>query len=631
MCGIAGILDKGVSNSLGSMTSQLREMLNAMRHRGPDDRGENIIRDANGHTLYLGHQRLSIIEPGPGGHQPMSNDDSTVWISTNSEIYNYHDLKNELKLKYNFRSKSDTEVLLRSYEAWGADCLAKLRGMFAFAIWDGPNSRLILARDRMGIKPLYYCSTKNTFIFSSELRAIQATTLVQTSLNTSGIFQYLSFGRIGSPETILNPIRELPPGHFLIANKDKIQIKKYWDPLNNANALNSDTPINEQIGEILEDAVRLRLLSDVPLGAFLSGGIDSSAVVGLMANNTSNSINTLSVTFKEKIYDESKFSKQIASKFNTNHHELHLSEDDIINSLPFALSAMDQPTTDGINTYFISRAARQIGLKVALSGLGGDELFAGYDSFFLIPRLNRIKLLMSPLPFFLRKQLGQIASKLTNPSDKNTKLIHLFNGQYSGAHVYFLFRALFCENQVANLFSEQSIWDAEKENNMKKTQELIASKSNLSAVDLISYLELTQYMTTTLLRDTDMMSMAHGLEVRVPLVDHKLVELMFSIPSKHKIRSNLPKPLLIQSLKTKLPDALVCRKKMGFTLPFETWMRGKMKAEIESVLLTPSQKLSNLISEAAVKKIWIDYKEKRCSWSRPWSLYVLKKWVEKNI
>ena len=292
---------------------------------------------------------------------------------------------------------------------------------------------------------------------------------------------------------------------------------------------------------------------------------------------------------------------------------------------------MDQPTIDGINTYIISQAARQKGLTVALSGIGSDELFAGYDSFHMIPKLNRIKKITNALPFFLRKQLGYIISKLMTQSDKSTKLIHLINGQISGAHVYFLVRSLFCAEGIATLFSDQSIKDAEIMKNVERTQDLIDSKKDLSLINLTSYLELTQYTAPTLLRDTDMMSMAHGLEVRVPFLDHKLVELMLSIPPKMILKQGSPKSLLVNSLKRKLPDSLVTRKKMGFTLPFENWMRGKMKSEMESVLLTPSQKLSDHISEFGISKVWTDFLEKRCSWSRPWSLYVLKKWVEKNL
>ena len=631
MCGIAGIFDNNSKKPSESLAKGLQMMLNAIKHRGPDDRGQKRIPSKNGINIYLGHQRLSIIDTSNGGHQPMSNNESTIWISTNSEIYNYSELKDELENKYEFRSKSDTEVLLRSYEVWGIDCLKKIRGMFAFAIWDGTNNKLILARDRIGIKPLYYFSKNNILIFSSELRAILASKIDKPSINPTGLFQYLSYGRVGSFESILDSIMELPAGHFLVADKHGIKIQKYWDPISENKLEQSTTKIVQRIGSCLDEVARQHLVSDVPVGAFLSGGIDSSAVVSMITANTPTPIQTISVTFQDKDYDESKYSSLFANRLGTNHHELLLSERDLIENLSPALASMDQPTVDGINTYMISQAAKNIGLKVALSGLGGDELFAGYNSFSLVPRLNKIKKVLNSLPTGLRKQLSNLASRLMPPSDKSTKLNHLIKNQYNGAHVYFLFRALFCEQELGRLFSDPLILKKEITKNLNRTQELIESHSGLSPVDLVSYLEMTHYMATTLLRDTDMMSMAHGLEIRVPLLDHKLVELMFSIPSNLKIKQGVPKPLLVNSLNRKLPDFIVRRKKMGFTLPFEVWMRGEMRTEIESVLLSRSEKLSDFICQASVNKIWSDFLNKRCSWSRPWSLYVLKKWIDKNL
>lgn len=631
MCGIAGIFDNNSKKPSESLAKGLQMMLNAIKHRGPDDRGQKRITSKNGINIYLGHQRLSIIDTSNGGHQPMSNNESTIWISTNSEIYNYSELKDELENKYEFRSKSDTEVLLRSYELWGIDCLKKIRGMFAFAIWDGTNNKLILARDRIGIKPLYYFSKNNILIFSSELRAILASKIDKPSINPTGLFQYLSYGRVGSFESILDSITELPAGHFLVADKHGIKIQKYWDPISENKLEQPTTKIVQRIGSCLDEVARQHLVSDVPVGAFLSGGIDSSAVVSMITANTPTPIQTISVTFQDKDYDESKYSSLFANRLGTNHHELLLSERDLIENLSPALASMDQPTVDGINTYMISQAAKNMGLKVALSGLGGDELFAGYNSFSLVPRLNKIKKVLNSLPTGLRKQLSNLASRLMPPSDKSTKLKHLIKNQYNGAHVYFLFRALFCEQELGKLFSDPLILKKEITKNLNRTQELIESHSGLSPVDLVSYLEMTHYMATTLLRDTDMMSMAHGLEIRVPLLDHKLVELMFSIPSNLKIKQGVPKPLLVNSLNRKLPDFIVRRKKMGFTLPFEVWMRGEMRPEIESVLLSRSEKLSDFICQAGVNKIWSDFLNKRCSWSRPWSLYVLKKWIDKNL
>jgi asparagine synthase (glutamine-hydrolysing) len=631
MCGIAGIFNNNSNISHERLNQGLQRMLDALEHRGPDDRGEVKISPQKGVTLYIGHQRLSIIDPGPGGHQPMSNNDSSLWISTNSEIYNYKELKSELSDNYNFRSSSDTEVLLRSYEKWGLGCLNKIRGMFAFSIWDEPNKRLILARDRIGIKPLYYCSENNIFLFASELRAIIASKIKKPSINKSGIFQYLSYGRVGSSESILESITELPPGHFLIADMNGIKVEKYWNPSYQTNETQTPSEVIEQIGNIFEESVKQHLISDVSIGAFLSGGIDSSALVSTINSITSTPIKTLSITFNEKDYDESKYSSKMSKNLGLEHHEILLSEENLLENLSPALSSMDQPTVDGINTYIISQAAKNIGIKVALSGVGGDELFAGYNSFSIIPQLIKIDKFLQKFPLNLRKKFSHIASKLIPLSDKNTKLKHLISGQYNGAHIYYLFRALFCEQDLGKLFSNSLLYEKEINKHLNQTQKLIESKSKLSPINLISYLEMSQYMTTTLLRDTDMMSMANGIEIRVPLLDHKLIEFMFSVPSNMKIKKGVSKPLLINSLSTKLPDFIVQRKKMGFTLPFEVWMRGKIKSEVESVLLTPLEQLSELISQDSIQKTWIDFLKNRCSWSRPWSLYVLKKWIDNNI
>ncbi len=631
MCGIAGILNSNLKRSHESLNKGLQMMLDALDHRGPDDRGEIQIKPHSGSSLYLGHQRLSIIDTSQGGHQPMSNDNSTVWISTNSEIYNYKELKKELVDRYNFKSNSDTEVLLRAYEAWGLDCLTKIRGMFAFSIWDGPNNRLVLARDRVGIKPLYYCSTKDILLFASEVRAILASKIYNPTINSTGIYQYLSFGRVGSIESILESIMEVPPGHFLIADNNGIKVKQYWDPTHAISSMQQSTSIHQQIESCLKNIVTQHLVSDVSIGAFLSGGIDSSALVSMITASQSTPIKTLSIAFRDKDYDESKYSSLISESQATEHHKVLLSEEDLLESLPPALSSMDQPTVDGINTFIISRAANNIGLKVALSGVGGDELFAGYDSFYFIPRLKKIEEIIKSFPISFRKQFASVVSCLLPHSDKKIKLNHFINGHYNGPHVYFLFRALFCEQELQNLISNPFFFKTEIKKHLNQTQELIESRSDLSSLNLISYLEMTQYMATTLLRDTDVMSMANGIEIRVPFLDHKLVELMFSIPSSIKMKKGIPKPLLVNSLSKKLPDFIVDRKKMGFTFPFEIWMRGKMKSEVESVLLTPTEKLSDFVSQDSIHKIWINFLKKRCSWSRPWSLYVLKKWVDKNL
>jgi len=632
MCGIAGLLDFDENGQPGNSGKILRLMLDRIRHRGPDDRGEELISSENGPTLHLGHQRFSIIDLSPGGHQPMANDDQSLWLSTNSEIYNFRELREELSDQFRFNSQSDTEVLLKSYEHWGIDCLEKLRGMFAFAIWDSKKRQLILARDRLGIKPLYYIASEKQFLFASEVRALLASGLSDSEINPTGLYHYLSFGHLKSPDTLIGNIQELKAGHYLVVDCDgNVKETQYWHPLDSVNSIEPDS--TDSIQSLLCDAIKYRQVSDVPIGAFLSGGIDSSAIVSHMASISDEPITTLTIGFKEKEFDESEYSAEISHLFNTKHQLLTLDEEQLLESLPAAIGAMDQPTMDGINTFLISRAAHEAGLKVVLSGLGGDELFGGYPSFQLVPKLLEKNKWLKLYPKFLL-DLGTKLLKYSLSSDQSIKLDHWLNEKLSGAHEYYLIRALYCQDQVSELFQDQNLANKEILKNFKTTNSTLENLSRAEVNDdfsLISYLETTHYLQNMLLRDTDMMSMAHPLEVRVPFMDHKLVEHMFSMPARLKKLTATPKALLVDSMKPPLPDSIVHRKKMGFTLPFDPWMRGAMKPEMESVLLTSVKPLENLISQAATEKIWQQFLAGKISWSRPWALYVLKRWVDKNL
>jgi asparagine synthase (glutamine-hydrolysing) len=628
MCGIAGLLDFDNAGQTENPGKILRGMLDSIRHRGPDDRGEELIANENGPTLHLGHQRFSIIDLSTGGHQPMPNDDKSLWLSTNSEIYNYRELREELSDTFRFNSQSDTEVLLKSYERWGIDCLEKLRGMFAFAIWDSKKQQLILVRDRLGIKPLYYIAGEKQFLFASEVRALLASGLSDSEINPTGLYHYLSFGHLKSPDSIIGNIQELKAGHYLIVENDgSFKETQYWHPLDSIEAPEND---GGSIQDVLLDSIKYRQVSDVPIGAFLSGGIDSSAIVSHMASISDEPITTLTIGFKEKEFDESEHSDEISRLFKTRHRLLTLDEKQLLDALPAAISAMDQPTMDGINTFLISRAANDAGLKVVLSGLGGDELFGGYPSFQLVPNLLEKKKWLQHYPKFLLN-LGTKMLKYSLSSDQSIKLDHWLNGKLSGAHEYYLIRALYCQDQVSELFQDQSLVEKETLKNFQTTKDSLNLEKLDGDFSLISYLETTHYLQNMLLRDTDMMSMAHPVEVRVPFMDHKLVEHMFSMPTNLKKLTATPKALLVDSMQPPLPDSIVHRKKMGFTLPFDPWMRGAMKSEMESVLLTSVKPLENIISQAATEKTWQQFLAGKISWSRPWALYVLKRWIDKNL
>ena len=630
MCGIAGIFDFGEKREFDA-SRPLWNMLEAIKHRGPDDRGEEFIIGNNGTRLWLGHQRLSIIDLSKRGHQPMANFDKSLWIISNGEIYNFRELRSELKSRFNFVSESDTEVLLRSYEVWGKSCVEKLRGMFAFAIWDASCQKLFLARDRFGIKPLYYYFDKNRFIFSSETRALTSSGLVPIEINKQGVFDYLAFGRLQGPDSIFSGVCELPPGCYLEVDASRIYTPvQYWKPLDREPFQGNEKDLTGCIQDLLLESVRYRLVSDVPVGTFLSGGIDSSSLTGLLSCLLEAKTRTISVIFKEKDFNEFEFSSQVAKAFNTDHQTLLLEKEDLLNALPSVIAAMDQPTVDGVNTYLISRSARSSGLKVVLSGLGGDELFAGYDSFFKIPGLARWDRFFNLIPNGSRKVLGHCLAGVLPDSDKYAKLAQWIGGNNLGCHVYYLFRNLFGLPSICDLILDQETITRGMKRHMESTQAEMILMNKLDDIQKISWLELNHYMSNMLLRDSDVMSMAHGLELRVPLIDHKLVEFMMSVPGNMKMKPGRTKPLLVDSLPCSLPKKTVNREKMGFTLPFDIWMKTCLREDLEKVLLSPVRVLGDILSDDAVEQVWKNFLGGKTSWSRPWSLYILKKWAERN-
>ncbi len=626
MCGIAGIIDFKKS---GRGRHALSRMMAAIEHRGPDDSGSVELSFDNGWDVFLGHQRLSIIDLSQNAHQPMSNQGQNQWIVFNGEVYNFQELKQDLAKNYPFKSNSDTEVVLADYQQNGLRCLDRFRGMYAFCICDVDKQTLFFARDRIGKKPLYYFKNNDFFIFSSEIRSILASKLVNFSINPVGTLNYLSFGRSELPKAIISGIKELKPAHFMEISPNGDKEFEYWNPFNNELLLSKGVDLNEAIKERLVESVKYRLVSDVPVGSFLSGGIDSSSILSIASQISKNKIKTISMGFADKEYDESPFAEMVAQRCKTDHLPYPLTELNLLEALPSAIEAMDQPTIDGINTYLISRCASQSGLKVALSGIGGDELFAGYESFLAVPKIKKIEKIFSTFPLPCINAFGKLFDLSVLRSDKSTKLSHLIRGKYVNA--YYLVRALFCQEQIGALIKDKNIFSSFLEDLANEAEGAEKRLAGRSEIDQISYLELTHYMTNMLLRDTDFMGMAHGLEIRAPLLDHKLVELMFQVPSELKIQPSRQKPLLLDALPKKLPDEAVFRKKMGFTIPMQLWMKTKLRNEVETTLLTSIPQLEDFIDEKSVKEVWNDFLTDKISWSRPWALYVLKKWVSVNL
>ena len=640
MCGIVGIIARNshVSPDL------LQRATSSLAHRGPDDSGTVILRESVVGPLEigLGNTRLAILDLSSLGHQPMQDRETGNWIVYNGEIYNFRQVRQMLEREgTQFASHSDTEVLLKAYACWGEACLQRLRGMFGFAIWDARQRRLFIARDPMGIKPLYYSEADPYFLFASEVRTILGTGLVARQLDQSGLMNYLDFGSVYDPNTLIEGVKSLRPGHYLVWEKGQTREVMYWDLAaseQGATATRSarsifgeqaKKKINDELRGTLEESVRLQLVSDVPVGVFLSGGIDSSSLVALLSQNGVR-LNTFSLVFREADFSEAHYSRAIAKRFGTEHQEILVSQRDALDVLPGAIAAMDQPTIDGVNTYFVSREARAKGVKVALSGLGGDEMFAGYSSFRTVPHMEKFVRWWRYVPEALRLQVAATFARSADKTDRNRKLVALALSNGRLIHPYFLSRMLFTPYQRDGLLKRSDERDVDRAN--QPLRESLSRARLLDSVNRVSYLESRCYMLNTLLRDADFMSMAHGLEIRVPLIDHRFAELVFSVPGSWKLDANDPKHLLVTALQGALPTGIVRRKKRGFTLPFEHWLRDELHSGVETVIQRAKDgPLASVLDGSAAYRVWTDFLQGRTSWTRPWGIYVLQRWCESHL
>ncbi len=630
MCGIAGILTK--RDNAGAL-SALHRMVGALTHRGPDDQGTTVS-TVGSWQIAFGHTRLAILDLSRAGHQPMGDASGQRWITYNGEIYNYRGLREELGVRGKesggkgewWRSNTDTEVILRAYGRWGKDCFENFRGMFAFGLWDGDANRLVLARDPFGIKPLYYCAARELLVFASEVRALLASELVSPRLSPEGLASYLSFGSIETPLTIIRGVQSLPPGHLLVADPKEsgieVTVEQYGEPLFAAEGrlLADRRESADVLRTVLEESVQAHLVSDVPVGAFLSGGIDSSSVVALVSRVSAEKPRSFSVVFQEREFSEASYARQIAERCGADHTEIPLCEGDFLDMLPGSLSAMDQPTMDGVNTYVVSRMVRKAGITVALSGLGGDELFGGYPSF---ARLRWARWLRA-VPQRVRHSVAKLAVRLAVGSPRMAKAVDMLDSAVSPLEVYTLSRWLFAPSDRESLCPT-----------IPELSPPFFSLSVPSDADpflSISLYELGHYMSNTLLRDTDCMSMAHGLEVRVPFVDREVVRTVLSIPSAHKVDGRRPKPLLLDAIGDLLPQEVWRRPKMGFNLPFERWMLGRLASEIQTVLSEEYLFKALGLNPRAVQEVWKRFQRnpRQVGWSRPWALYVLGRWSTLN-
>ncbi|MFL6331955.1 MAG: asparagine synthase (glutamine-hydrolyzing) [Pyrinomonadaceae bacterium] len=639
MCGIAGIILTTVafndrsgpySGVEGALEKVMGQMLSAVQHRGPDDHGQ-VVRHGKRGITSLGHTRLSIIDLSTAGHQPMPNHDRHLWLTYNGEIYNFEEIRRELSEDgAPWNSHTDTEVLLRAYQRWGVASLKRLRGMFAFAIWDDQEEQLILARDPFGIKPIYYYKNKDTFIFASEVRALLATGLIARRVSSEGIISYLQNGSVESPLTIVEGIRSLLPGHFLAVKSGErgleIEEVNYAGDVfteEQANKLPNRDEAVQVLRATLQESVRLHLTSDVPLAAFLSGGIDSSAIIALMSQVSQARPKTFSVVFTENKFNESPYARLIAERFGTDHREVLLSEEDLLSILPDALTSLDQPTMDGINSYVISKAVKRAGITVALSGLGGDELFAGYPSFHRVRQWQKF----SAVPSLVRKTAARVGQIAFNGSVQKKKAWELLSEGPTVRNTYKISRQLFSKENVPSLLVDGS--SAIQQQPYGTYDSKIDSRDPLNAM---SRYEMQGYMANTLLRDTDQMSMAHSLEVRVPFVDIEVVRLVMSLPGEWKVNGGRQKPLLQDAIGDLLPVEVSNRPKMGFTIPFEGWMKSRLRGELNAAFDCDNRFESIGLRPAVVRDTWEQFlhASHKVGWSRPWALYVLERWCAQN-
>ncbi|MBS9385304.1 MAG: asparagine synthase (glutamine-hydrolyzing) [Dolichospermum sp. BR01] len=590
MCGISGIIRLNPHDN--HVEKKIKRMQTALQHRGPDDAGICISTDQQ---AALAHTRLSILDLSPAGHQPMSTSDGRYSITFNGEIYNFQQLRqNLIDQGEKFHSQTDTEVILKLYQRIGADCVHHLRGMFAFAIWDDWEKTCFLARDPLGIKPLYYWQSRTTLVFASELRAVLASGLPAVNLSPEGLYGYLTTGSVPEPHTLIADIHCLAAGHWLYWQNGNITKKQYWQ-INFTPGEISPAEAREIVRTALVDSIQHHFISDVPVGIFLSGGIDSTTILALATQTQQSQLSTYSITFAESEYNEGELAQKVANHFGAKHTEYQVTASFAKDIFPNFLTAIDQPSIDGFNTFCVSKVAHDHGMKVVLSGLGGDEIFGGYQSFQKVPQMVSFSKNIKFLPL-LRRGFG-VGLAHWGTSPKMKRFGDFLRHPPTFASAYGSFRGIFSHQEaltiVQQLLGESLIYQQQLDSNQNTPE------------NEVSFLELSRYMRNQLLRDSDVMSMNWGLELRVPFVDQALLEAVAPIPSSIRLQEG--KKLLTQAI-TEVPDWVVNKPKKGFSFPFENWMDSEFGDYFQN---------SNMPINVSLT-----------SWYRRWSLAILKHWWE---
>ncbi|HEY5401704.1 MAG TPA: asparagine synthase (glutamine-hydrolyzing) [Pyrinomonadaceae bacterium] len=625
MCGIAGFVDRwdsGQARPVEERAAILDSMCRIIEHRGPDDQGVTLDRG-----VALGMRRLSIIDLA-GGHQPISGEDGSVSIVYNGEIYNFHELKDRLEAAgHQFKTHCDTETVLHGYEEFGPDCLKDLRGMFAFAIWDAKKQVLFIARDRAGKKPLYYSVTRGgSLIFGSELKVLLQHPDVEREIDPKALDAYFTLGYIPDPYSIFKNVKKLPPGHYLTFSQGRLDVKQYWDFNFNPSESLREEDYLEELRFLLDESVRLRLISDVPLGAFLSGGIDSSTIVGLMARHSAQPVKTFSIGFHEDSYNELKYARMTAQKFGTDHHEFFVTPEicSVVDELAWF---MDEPFADQatIPNYVVSKLAREH-VKVVLSGDGGDELFAGYTRYIVAQNRASFDL----IPKTLRQGLGPLSKNLPHGTKGRN---YLFNISLDPVSRYLDSVSTFTSLNRESLYTRDFRDLVGTEGYVSSLfRDLSARVTTGEPLDRLLYIDSKTYLPGDILAKVDRTSMAVSLEARAPLLDHKLIEFVGQMPAKLKLSGLESKHLLKKAVADLVPHEILNRPKQGFGVPIQDWINRQLRSRIRESLTEPRSQQRGYVEPGYINVLLNEHERGRRDHSDGlWALFMLELWHRQFI
>ena len=633
MCGITGIWTNRVDPRIAQ--GKVTAMTERVGHRGPDDFGITCVSGSeagnrNEPVVVFGHRRLSIIDLTSAGHQPMRDEETGNWITFNGEIYNYRELRAELESKgHRFRSQSDTEVILKAYAEWDLGCWRRLRGIFAFGLWNARQRELHMVRDHLGVKPLYWARTERGVAFASEVRAILAAEWVPSRLSRNGLASYLKYGSVQEPVTMIEGIESLPPGHWAVCRADgEIGIHHFWRTAECMLRNWSNPPTGAELFGHLKDTVQRQLVADVPVGVFLSGGIDSTAIAALAANIQPGGIRTFCIGSDEKDFDESAEAESTARHLGCVHQTLVLEGRMVRDEFSRALASYDQPSADGLNTYFISKLVRSAGIKVALSGLGGDELFVGYGGFRKGLTMEKLGRASERMPVMVRDYLSTLLANITSPGSAvsgglGELLERDLPAPYFASRTHFSRRhsRLLVQSVPQSGDGQPNLW-AQREGKLAKLA------LQMAPVDRVAFFELQTYMLSTLLRDADQMSMAHGLELRVPLVDPEIIEHVQPISPSEKTAGGVSKRLLLDTLHGLIPSEVMRRRKRGFTLPFQYWFKRDLQNTVSECF--NSTTLQGPWETRTFRQTLADFNAGKIAWSRILALFTAETWLKEN-